>query len=429
MDRKRRTEGYILALSVIMALWACSKDPDQKLPADCERCTTSIILKCPGYGTKAALPDEDKVNNLNIIIFQNGEAEETIWQESIKESDRLEFKISFVKGRRYTICAIANLGRRLDIKDYEEWEDMRVEIQESDGYRQGIPMSACIEDIVPENGMPISMELIRMAAKISLRIDRSRLSDDVRITVKRASIGNCPRHVSVTGPSKILSPSDVFKIGFDMTRDQCSPLNNTDRGLSGAISLYMLENMQGAFPHKIGKDEDKVLAKDDPLAETASFIELEMEYNSSELISYDSPLIYRFYLGESLENLDIERNCHYHIIVTPEDDGLSGTGWRVDKSGIGPSVPFFRMQPGEYVEGHVGDTLRVWCECYPRTSPFDPGLEELEYDKARGIYDYKVDDDRHGVTLYLKKSGTGIIYMTAGEPVDASGMVLVCVLP
>ena len=85
--------------------------------------------------------------------------------------------------------------------------------------------------------------------------------------------------------------------------------------------------------------------------------------------------------------------------------------------------------PGDFVEGHVGDTLRIWCECYPRTSPFDPGYEELDFDKDRGIYDYKVDEDLHGVTLYLKKPGTGIVYMSAGEPINREEMVIVTVYP
>ena len=162
---------------------------------------------------------------------------------------------------------------------------------------------------------------------------------------------------------------------------------------------------------------------------TASYVEMSIDYSSSELISYDSPLIYRFHLGENAVNLDIERNSHYHITILPENDGLSGDGWRVDKSGIGPSTPTFAMYPGEYVEGHVGDTIRVWCECYPKTSPFDPGREELEYDRQRGIYGYTIDEDNHGVTLYLRKPGTGIVYMSAGAPINRSGMVLICVNP
>ncbi len=427
MERKGRTKACILGLLGIISLWACSK---AEYPAYSDIETTSIILQCSGYGTKASVPDEDRINDMNIIIFKNGEIEETIWKDRIQKSGVLEFEIRFVQGQTYTICALANLGKKLIINDYEEWEETISELPDSDGFRHGIPMSACIQDIRLKKGSPVTMELIRMAAKISLRIDRSNLSKDVRLTVKRAVIGNCPRFVSVKGPSKAGSRYDVFEKGFELTEEQCIPLNtNGAYGLSEEISFYMLENMQGDFPDEINKYEDKVLSKDDPLSEKASYIEIEMDYLSSELISYDSPLIYRFYLGEGIRDLNIERNCHYHITVAPEDDGLAGNNWRVDKSGIGPSTPFMKMYPGDYVECNVGDTLHIWCDCYPKTAPFDPGFEELNYDRNRGIYDYKVDDDLHGVTLYPKKPGTGIIYMTAGNPINQSRMVLVCVLP
>jgi len=261
-------------------------------------------------------------------------------------------------------------------------------------------------------------------------MDRSRLSKDVEMTVRSVRIGNFPKYAYAVGPSKVSSVHERYDRGFLLTTQQCESLNSTGPGgISGEVSLFMLENMQGDFPYDISDDEEKILDPEDPLYDRASYLEIEIDYKSSELISYDSSLIYRFYLGGSRHDLDMERNCHYHILVSPEDDGLSGGGWRVDKSGIGPSVPLFRLQPGEIVEGHVGDTVRVWCECYPRTSPFDPGYEELNFDKERGIYDYTVDEDRHGVTLYLKKPGTGIVYMSAGEPINQEGMVIVVVKP
>ncbi len=318
-----------------------------------------------------------------------------------------------VKGRTYTIAAFANLGKRLKPKDHAELEKTIVEMREEEGFRSGIPMSATVEDIVPEDES-ITIELIRMTAKISLRMDRSRLAKDVRLTVRNVRIGNCPKYVSVIGPSKAESYHDVFEKGFELTQDQCRPLNVSGHsGLSGEVSVYMFENMQG----------------EDLTVDAASFIEMEMDYLSTELVSYDSPLIYRFYIEDKDGGYDIERNSHYRFTVTPEGDGLSESGWSIDKSGIGPVIPVFEIMPGDLVEGHVGDTVRVWCECYPRTAPFDPGYEELAYDKSRGIYDYKVDDDGHGVTLYLKKPGAGIVYMSAGEPINRSGMVLINVLP
>lgn len=427
MEGKGRTACHILTFLSILTINACTGNSLDNV-GTLEN--TVIILKYPEYETKALFPNENCINDVNIVIFENGKIEEIIWKTGIHGPDGLKFEVTLVKGRRYTISALANIGRRLYKEDYDRWEDMTVELNDSNGFRYDIPMSATINDFIAGHNDEITMEFIHLAAKISLQIDRSRLSDDVRIKVREVNVGNYPRAVSVKGPSKAESGKDVFSTGFKLNPDQCSPLNDYGNdGLSSNVSVYMLENMQGDFPYAIGEDEEKVLEKDDPLSERASYIEIKMDYQSSGLVSYDSPLVYRFYLGDGLKNLDIERNCHYHITVIPEDDGLSGSGWRVDKSGIGPSTPVFTMHPGDYVEGHVGDSLRVWCDCYPRTAPFSPGLEELDYDRNRGIYDYRLDDDMHGVTLYLKKPGTGIVYMSAGDPINRDGMVIVRVVP
>lgn len=379
-----------------------------------------IVVGCPGYSTKAVIPDEDRVNDINILIFENGLMEEAIWKDRIYGPEDLEEEISLVKGREYSVCAIANMGRPIKPESMKDLEEMTFELHEKDSYMTGIPMSAYASGLTADHGSVFRLELARMAAKVSIRIDRCRLDEGVTMLVRNVRIGNYPRRVSIFGPSKAQSSDDVFENGFELTEDQCNALNvyGQDR-MSGEVSLYMLENMHG----------NRTRDMEDGQMETASFVEMTIDYRSSELISYDSPLIYRFYLGENADNLDIERNSHYHMTILPENDGLSGDGWRVDKSGIGPSTPIFTMHPGDYVEGHVGDTLRVWCECYPKTSPFDPGMEELEYDRQRGIYDYMIDEDHHGVTLYLRKPGVGIVYMTAGAPINRSGMVLVCVNP
>ena len=398
-----------------------NKDPDTAIGKE----TADIIMETrpwnekegqviPFHKARISLPSEEKVNDISLMIFADGELEESIWRDRTGDPDDLVFEVALVKGREYTIAALANLGCRPDIRSHMELKELTLEIPDSKGYGNGIPMAAMAEGIIWGEDEEISIGMVRMAARISLRLDRSRLSEDVVMNVRSVCIGNYPRFVSIYGPSRASSRYDVFGRGFGLDNSQCSRLNTTGRqGLSEEVYLYMPENMQGR----------------EPSDETASFVEIEIDYRSSELISYDSPLIYRFYLTDEDGCHDIERNCHYPIIVVPEGDGLSQTGWRIDKSGIGPVIPVFKMHPGEYVEGHAGDTLRIWCECYPRTAPFDPGYEELNFDKSRGIYDYRVDEDGHGVTLFLKKPGSGIVYMSAGEPINRSGMVLVKVKP
>ncbi len=425
MDRKRRISGCLLAF--LTGITGCVESGD--LICEDER-KVCISIQCPSFRTKAEIPQEDRIKDINLIIFENGTAETVFWDDNPDAEDEIRFETSFVKGRKYSIFAIANMGKKLIIDNIDEVSRVSIETEEDGFGSTGIPMSAYIEDIHESGWGEISMELVRMAAKVSICMDRSRLSEDVEMTVKSVRIGNYPKYASALGPSKVNSPYDKHETGHILSPVQCSLLNISGHGgISKEVSLYMLENMHGSFPYEIEDDEEKILEEGDPLYGLASYLEVEIYYSSKEQISYDSNLIYRFYLGEGRHDLNIERNCHYHIRITPEDDGLSGGGWRVDKSGIGPSVPFFRMMPGDFVEGHVGDTLRIWCECYPRTSPFDPGYEELDFDKDRGIYDYKVDDDLHGVTLYLKKPGTGIVYMTAGEPIDREGMVIVAVYP
>ena len=379
------------------------------------------------YDVKALDPDEERITDISLMVFdEDGKAEECIWQPSADTGIRLKL----VKGRTYSFRACLNFGYRVYADEIGELDEIRYHMAYPDEYREGIPMYASADGIKAGEEGTIILKPVRLMSKISIRMDRSRLSRNVKMTVKGVRIGNYPKYAKVLGQSRVTSFHDRFDTGFHLTEDQCMALNEAGMGgVSGEASVYMLENMQGTFPYRINDDEEKVIDRNDPLFELCSYLEMEIDYSSPDLISYDSPLVYRFYLGDGLRSLDIERNCHYRITVIPEDDGLSGGGWRVDKSGIGPSTPLFNMHPEGYIEGHVGDTLHVWCECYPKTAPFDPGYEELNYDKSRGIYDYSVDEDGHGVRLFLKKAGTGIVYMSAGEPINRSGMVLVKVKP
>ncbi|MBO8474647.1 MAG: DUF4906 domain-containing protein, partial [Bacteroidetes bacterium] len=193
------------------------------------------------------------------------------------------------------------------------------------------------------------------------------------------------------------------------------------------ISLYMFENMQGEPLGDISGYDEKVFDDGDPMSRQCSYIELVAEYLSDGYYSLPGEgLVYRFYLGEGPSNFDVERNCHYHITVRPENDGLDGSGWRVDKSGLGYRGPVdMSVSPGNYIRGKIGETIHVRCNLVPDDTPLDIGLEHLEYDKERGIYDFKVDEDGKGVTLTLTGSGRGMMYFEAGYPVNDAELIVV----
>ena len=195
-------------------------------------------------------------------------------------------------------------------------------------------------------------------------------------------------------------------------------------GASGEVSLYMLENMQGEFPGNPGSDSEKVLPDNHPGAKVCSYVELGVEYESTWRNTSGGLLKYRFYLGESFRDADIRRNCHYHITVTPRGSGISENSWRVDKSAL-VTETFFKMDPEGYLEADMGEFIHVRCSYSPEWASFYCSDEELEEDRQRGIYEYVKDEDGKGVRLTITGYGTGMVYMSAGEPVNRAGLLYI----
>lgn len=424
MGRNRRIYRKFLKYAVLLATalpvsHGCIREDHDKPHSE-----VKIYLKNTSYQSRAASPDETLVNDISIMIFNPyGHAEECLW---LKGNETSSCKVRLLSGVKYTFCACANFGRRIYADNIEELSELTCHLAYPDEYREGIPMYS-MEEITVDGDMDVVLSLSRLMAKISLRIDRSRLSDDVTMLVRSARIGNCPRRVSVFSESKVRNEDDCFPVGFRHNDLEVADLNiSSEERLSKEVSLYMFENMQGRMDDEITEDSGKVFDKDDPRTETCSYIELEIEYMSDHKYSADKCLIYRFYLGEDRNSLDVERNCHYHITVSPEDDGLSEDSWRVDKSGLrdfGP--PVFKAYPSSYIRGDIGDRIHIWCEVFPPDTPFDVGQEYMEDDKAEGIYDYTIDEDGHGAILTLTGPGRGLIYMEAGDPVNDAALFIV----
>ena len=321
--------GILTRIYIIMILTGCSSVI--YMPED--RQDVHIIFEGSTMKSRSYDPDEDKVTDISLMIFdETGDAEECIW---LADGEK-ECTAKLIMNKEYTFCACANFGRRIYADHIDELDEIRFHLAYPDEYRNGIPMMADTDYIeIPKDGV-ITLKFIRLMSKISIRIDRSRLSEDVSINIRGIRIGNCPKSVAVFSESRAKDSDDCFPLGFSKEDEECYPLNTMEsKGLSYPISLYMLENMQGKFSdYPISNDSEKVFDTYDPRWETCSYIELDIDYLSPDKVSKDGYLKYRFFLGENRNDLSIERNCHYQITVTPEDDGLKEDSWRVDKSCI-----------------------------------------------------------------------------------------------
>ncbi|MGM9737595.1 MAG: fimbrial protein [Candidatus Cryptobacteroides sp.] len=433
----RKTIHLIIAATAALIMTGCETLPH---PAGCGETgtVTGITIKAGPSGsfvTRSQKPDEEKISDLNIFIFNGkGELEEFIFTDRIKTDGNGSAEVSaeWLTGKTCRIIACANFGFRMTgISSLDDIVPARYYMAYPDEYSRGIPMSGDSGPIViTERKEEIKVELERMMARVTLDIDRSALDKGVRFNVKSVRIGNSPKSASVFGSSRASGTSDIFTKGFFCSTEEADRLNiETSAGKSQSVDLYMLENMQGDLLPEAVSEKDKVLDLADAVSGLCSYIEIQAEYQSDEYCTPpDEYLVYRFYLGDSPANFDVERNCSYRITIKPDGTGISEDSWRIDKScltRLGPAT--LSIEPGNYIEGKVDDTIHIRAVVEPEDAKVVFGKEELDYDRERGIYDYSLDPDGRGVTLHLLSRGSGLLYVEAGNPTSDSALIILVV--
>lgn len=323
----------------LLPLWLCTFIGCGKESCEPVRQTASVRFET-GVAGKAYDPEENRLSDLNLYVFnERRQLEQHIYLKGadLHNSDGgYSHQISLLKGCRYSLYAFANTGWKLWFENIAELKAYRYFFAYPDDYRIGIPMAGMAEDVEIGESREIIVPMKRLMAKVSLRIDRSRLDRDVSMNVAHVTVGGCAKSVQVFGDSRITVPDEAFITGFSRTGSEVSGLNgNIGGGLSRDISLYLAENMQGNLLYGSVSYKDKYFPEGDPNADICSYVEIWFDYISETQHTIPGKsLVYRFYLGEDECNFDVRRNAHYNITVTPEGDGLQSEGWRIDKSNV-----------------------------------------------------------------------------------------------
>ncbi|MGM9742713.1 MAG: hypothetical protein ACI3ZC_06605 [Candidatus Cryptobacteroides sp.] len=431
-----RKISLILAAMTAQILTGCRS---LQHPDDCPETgtVTGIMIKAGlrgSFETRSAIPDEERISDLNVFLFNSsGDLEESIFTDRTSPGDDCDAVVhsSWITGTECRVAVCANFGFRINgIRTLGDLRNMRYYMAYPDEYSRGIPMagdSGLIMITGEDNS--VRVDLKRMMAKVTLTVDRTGLDKGISFNVRSVQAAGTPRSVAIFGGSRAEGSQDVFTKGFLCSGTEADQLNiEVSPGRSREASLYVLENMQGNLLPDAVSEKDKIPDLSDAMSSLCSYIEIKAEYQSGTYYTPpDEYLIYRFYLGDSPQNFDVERNCEYRITIRPEGDGISEDSWRVDKSSldrIGPAT--LTVYPGNYVQGYVGDEIHIRASVIPEDARIEFGKEELEYDRERGIYDYVMDSDGKGVVLHLAGKGSGLVYVEAGTPVsDAAGITVV----
>lgn len=327
-------------LPLCIALCACSSELMlEQRDSTAERETFSINIWVDEPLSKSIDPNENLISDLNLLIFdEDGKLESRKYlseRETYYMSGGIKVDVELLRGISTTIFCCANIGYELSgIEDVASLLTSRYSLVYPDEYSRGIPMSAIITEEWDIYEKSINIVLKRMMSKVSVSLDRSMLNKDVELYVTGIEIRNCPRSVAVIGPSSAQGSRDVFAQGFCKSYFQVDALNREKAdGISEEVNLYMLENMKGDLLEDTVDDAGKLL--ETALANVCSYIEIQAEYVSDSYHTIaGETLKYRFYLGESNYNFDIQRNCHYHFVAQFIGDGLSAGEWRIDKSSL-----------------------------------------------------------------------------------------------
>lgn len=285
---------------------------------------------------RATNPPEDDIDDVNIFIFGPGNTPEAhIWAKGREIQDGC-VKVSLIRDVPYTFYICANTGYRMEDSSASQLDEMRYFLTYPDEFSRGIPMSAVLRDVVADD--VIDLELTRCMAKLEIRLDRSKLYSGVDIGIESIEVGACPRSVALFKESRARSTDDLFPKGYQKSGLETGPLNtDVASGMSAPLTLYLLENCQGTLLEGATGPEDKVFGSLEKTGELCSYVEIHASYSSSRYCNRPGEyLIYRFYLGESLDNFDVRRNVDYSIVVRPEGSGLNEDSWRVNRSALEP---------------------------------------------------------------------------------------------
>ena len=383
--------------------------------------------------TRSALPDELLVSDVNLLIY-NAEGileEQRYWPaRQLDVSDgAVRLRTTLLTETPYDLFIVANLGYALQPLPREETESYRYHMAYPDEYSRGMPMSGRLDGLVTRGESEIRIPLVRTMARIDLRLDRTKLDSDVTFQVTSVVVGNGPSSVKLFADSRAESATQVFAGGFSLDGRQVQALNiDQSPGVSGTVSLYLPENLQGDLLD--ADDERDKVFKEGQYDKVCSYLEIRGSYHSDSWHTRaGEPLIYRFYLGDGPGNFDVSRNTAYQVTVHLEGTGLGEDGWRVDKSRL-LSETRFDLHPAAYNECRSGDDFHLWCDVFPSDVDFE--IEPVAWDddeRIHNVYSFDVDPDGHGLMIHARKGGTALVYFKAGPPVDRDTLALLVIDP
>lgn len=408
-NKKSTWVWYILLINLFPCLAGCAR---QVLNPDGLRQAPALICLDSGSMTSKAGMDEDGIWDVNLFLFQadGSLASHSYTSFGSAHKQRAQVRQGVYLKQEYSIFALANIGFDMGAMTRQELMEWTYYMRFPQGNIRGMPSVGTLEAVFDQPSDKREIKMTRLMSKISITLDRSRLSSGISFEISGMRIGNCPKCVRPFVESAVKDGTELFSSGYF-----------ADFGDNA--SLYMLENIQNAFD-----------------AELCSFVELEIDYDSPTVHSTGRGLIYRFYLRGN-DSYRVERNTHYHITICPEKDGLmSEDSWRVDRSNLSvwSGESYLRVVPGgtgvegtqydNYYSLQKGESRHFDLDYYPPAMQVHLHSDLVQDEKDEGRILYTMDSNGKGFTATsLGKPCLSMMEIIAEEPLNDSCLIAISV--
>lgn len=333
-----KTNKTVLLAALICFLSGCAGRMDGGEDADAP-VTVSIGLKQEGFAdTRSSFSWGDSmINDIQIVVTEDdGSAYDVIYSRS---TSGLSF--TGLAGHHYNVRAIANIGHQASISEMSGYAGLTTKVSAADIARHGVPMCSA-----PNSGITLSegtnsltLNMVRLLARVDFNIDRSRLGSAAGYKVKSVTLFN--------------SEGSAFDIS---SAEDVSALN-----AGRSISLYGYENMQGTLLPGNTDPWAKVPDRLGANAGKCSYLEVDCSYSYQGKSCDD--ITYRMYLGnDATTNFDVRRNTVYRLTLIPTEEEIYGDrgSWKIesewwdDRSPV--SLAFVETTGAIYVNGpNAGD--------------------------------------------------------------------------
>ncbi len=320
----------VFILSAALSLWACA-GPEENFSGLRDGEILPVRIELRG-ATRSSLPvPDDFVGRIALFFYEDGSLAPGLTVEETAATGSLEaVTVPLVIGHTYQILAIANCAAPDMPESLAEAGEMCYSCSGFGEWTDGIPMSGqALVTVLPDTPS-VGVVLTRLAARLDLTIDASRLRHG-SVAFSSAKVLQMNRVCPFWGTGAATAAGGVCD------GDLASSSDFADLS-AGQVSIpfYLLENMQG----------DLLPDNDDPSLKTpaairaagadstlCTYLQLEGVYTDRSGHLKGEPLVARFYLGgDATRNFDISRNSRYAVTLQLTDEGCLRSDWKVEST-------------------------------------------------------------------------------------------------